>query len=288
MVRRLGILLAVSAVLACAATAFIYLATEPLIRKIHEVPGRSIQIPTDPGSIAEGKRLATIRGCFDGCHGPGIEGGEFLDIPWITRLVAPNLTQIAASHTDAELEKVIRHGVRKNGKSVWGMPSSMFYHLSDEDLGRIIAFLRSVPVSEGPETEVWIGPLWRLELARWRLGMLDDLYLPLAEEIGRDAPWIKGDIEPAERNRGRYLAVTVCSECHGMRLRGDVEGSTPNLAIVAAYSEVDFFRLMRTATPLGGRQLGLMGMVARKRFAHLTDDEIRALYSYLHAMGDDT
>jgi hypothetical protein len=31
-----------------------------------------------------------------------------------------------------------------------------------------------------------------------------------------------------------------------------------------------------------------MGMVARKRFAHLTDDEIRALYSYLHAMGDDT
>jgi cytochrome c553 len=288
MVRRLGILLAVSAVLACAATAFIYLATEPLIRKIHEVPGRSIQIPTDPGSIAEGKRLATIRGCFDGCHGPGIEGGEFLDIPWITRLVAPNLTQIAASHTDAELEKVIRHGVRKNGKSVWGMPSSMFYHLSDEDLGRIIAFLRSVPVSEGPETEVWIGPLWRLELARWRLGMLDDLYLPLAEEIGRDAPWIKRDIEPAERNRGRYLAVTVCSECHGMRLRGDVEGSTPNLAIVAAYSEVDFFRLMRTATPLGGRQLGLMGMVARKRFAHLTDDEIRALYSYLHAMGDDT
>jgi cytochrome c553 len=288
MVRRLGILLAVSAVLACAATAFIYLATEPLIRKIHEVPGRSIQIPTDPGSIAEGKRLATIRGCFDGCHGPGIEGGEFLDIPWITRLVAPNLTQIAASHTDAELEKVIRHGVRKNGKSVWGMPSSMFYHLSDEDLGRIIAFLRSVPVSEGPETEVWIGPLWRLELARWRLGMQDDLYLPLAEEIGRDAPWIKGDIEPAERNRGRYLAVTVCSECHGMRLRGDVEGSTPNLAIVAAYSEVDFFRLMRTATPLGGRQLGLMGMVARKRFAHLTDDEIRALYSYLHAMGDDT
>lgn len=288
MVRRLGILLAVSAVLACAATAFIYLATEPLIRKIHEVPGRSIQIPTDPGSIAEGKRLATIRGCFDGCHGPGIEGGEFLDIPWITRLVAPNLTQIAASHTDAELEKVIRHGVRKNGKSVWGMPSSMFYHLSDEDLGRIIAFLRSVPVSEGPETEVWIGPLWRLELARWRLGMQDDLYLPLAEEIGRDAPWIKGDIEPAERNRGRYLAVTVCSECHGMRLRGDVEGSTPNLAIVAAYSEVDFFRLMRTATPLGGRELGLMGMVARKRFAHLTDDEIRALYSYLHAMGDDT
>jgi cytochrome c553 len=288
MVRRLGILLAVSAVLACAATAFIYLATEPLIRKIHEVPGRSIQIPTDPGSIAEGKRLATIRGCFDGCHGPGLEGGEFLDIPWVTRLVAPNLTQIAASHTDAELEKVIRHGVRKNGKSVWGMPSSMFYHLSDEDLGRIIAFLRSVPVSEGPETEVWIGPLWRLELARWRLGMLDDLYLPLAEEIGRDAPWIKGDIEPAERNRGRYLAVTVCSECHGMRLRGDVEGSTPNLAIVAAYSEADFFRLMRTATPLGGRELGLMGMVARKRFAHLTDDEIRALYSYLHAMGDDT
>jgi len=282
----LGFLVVLAIVLAGSVVAFAYLSTEPLLRKTYEVPLAAIQVPTDTDSIAEGQRLATVRGCFDGCHGEGLQGTVFWDEPWVARLVAPNLTQVAASLSDAELERVIRHGVRKNGKSVWGMPSNMFHHLSDEDLGRIIAFLRSVPVSEGPATDVQIGLQWRLELMQWQLGFLQDLYLPLAEEIQRDAPWIKGDIEPAERNRGRYLAMTVCSECHGMRLHGDIEGSTPSLTIVAAYSEEDFFRLMRTATPLGGRELGLMGLVARERFVHLTDDEIRALYSYLHTLGE--
>ena len=283
--RWLGFLAALIVVLAASAVAFVYLCTEALIRKTYEVPLTAIAVPTDLDSIAEGKRLATIRGCFDGCHGPGIQGGLFFDVPWVTRLVAPNLTQVAANHSDSDLERVIRHGVRRNGLSVWGMPSTMFHHLNDEDLGKIIAFLRSVPLSEGPVTDAWVGPLWRLELVQWQLGLRDEVYLPLAEEIERDAPWISGAIEPAERNRGRYLALTVCSECHGMKLQGDVEGSTPDLAIVAAYSEEDFFRLVRTATPLGGRELGLMGMVARERLVHLTDDEIRALYSYLHAMG---
>jgi cytochrome c553 len=279
MLRWLGFLAALVIVLAGSVIALVYLSTEPLIRKTYGVPLTTIYVPGDPASIAEGQRLATVRGCFNGCHGKGLQGAVFFDEPWIGRIVAPNLTQVAASHSDAELERVIRHGVRQNGKTVWVMPSPMVHHLNDEDLGKIIAFLRSVPLSDGPATEAWVGPLWRVELMKNR-------YLPLAEEIERDAPWIQGAIEPVERNRGRYLALTVCAECHGMNLQGDPEGTTPNLVMVAAYSEQDFFRLMRTATPLGGRELELMGLVARTRFVHLTDDEIRALYHYLHSLGD--
>jgi hypothetical protein len=181
--KWLGYSAALVVVMAGLAIAFVYLSTEPLIRKTYDQPLTTIFVPTDPSSIAEGQRLARIRGCFDSCHGEGVAGGLFDEVPWLTRLVAPNLTRVAASHSDAELERVIRHGVRKNGKSVWGMPSSMFYHLSDEDLGKIIAFLRSVPLSEGPAAEAWIGPLWRLDLMR-------DRYLPYAEEIERDAPWM--------------------------------------------------------------------------------------------------
>lgn len=267
-------------VLAGMGIAFVYLATEPLIRKTYDIPLTSIAVPGDAASIAEGKRLAMVRGCYDSCHGEEIRGTVFWEEPWVARLVAPNLTQVAASHSDAELERVIRKGVRRNGKSVWGMPATMLHHLSDGDLGRIIAFLRSVPRSEGPATEASIGFLWRLNL------VTQGWYLPQAEEIQRDAPWIRDVIEPAERNRGRYLAMTVCSECHGMELHGDREGSTPNLLIVAAYSEEDFFRLMRTATPLGGRKLGLMGEMVRTRFVHLTDDEVRDLYRYLHFPGE--
>ncbi len=280
--KWLGYAAALVIVLAGMAVSYVYLRTEPLLRKTYVQPLVAIAVPNDPASIAEGKRLATIRGCFDGCHGKGLDGGYVFDDPWILRFVSPNLTQVAATHTDAELERVIRHGVRKDGKSVWFMPSTMFYHLSDEDLGKIIAFLRSVPLSEGPATEAWIGPKWRLNL------VTEGWYLPQAEEIRRDAPWIRDQIEPSGRNRGRYLAMTICPECHGMKLEGDLEGSTPSLAIVAAYSEEDFFRLMRTATPLGGRQLGLMGEVARARFVNFTDQEIRDLYSYLHSLGAAT
>ena len=256
--KCLGFLAAFTAVLAASAVAFAYLSTEHLIRKTYEVPLTAIAVPTDPASVAEGQRLATVRGCFNGCHGKGFQGAVFWDEPWVTRLVAPNLTQVAADYSAADLERVIRQGIRKNGKSTWGMTSNTFHHLSDEDLGKIIAFLRSVPVSKGPATETRIGLLWRFDLTQWQLGLRQDVYLPMAEEIRRGAPWVDGDIE----------------------------GSTPNLAIVAAYSEEDFCRLLRTAIPLGGQELGLMGMMARERFVHLTDEEVRALYSYLHTLGE--
>ena len=263
-------------VLAGLALAMIYLASEPMLRRTYDVALRPIAVPTDPASIEEGRRLATVRGCFDGCHGKGVSGGEFWSEPWVARMVAPDLSRVVAQLSDSELERVIRHGVRMNGRSTWGMPSSMFYHLSDEDLGRILAFLRSLPIGNGPETEVHFGPLGRLELLK------NPLYA-FAEEIARRAPWITGAEAQGEHGRGRYLAVTVCSECHGMDLNGAPDGSVPDLAIVAAYTEPAFVRLMSTGVPVGGQKLGLMGAVARERFAHLRKDEVAALYNYLRA-----
>jgi mono/diheme cytochrome c family protein len=78
----------------------------------------------------------------------------------------------------------------------------------------------------------------------------------------------------------------VCSECHGLKLEGSPgagHGAPPDLRIVAAYAAPDFERLMRTGVAVGGRRLGLMGDVARSRFSHLTDAEVRALYTYLRA-----
>jgi len=51
---------------------------------------------------------------------------------------------LARQLTDAELGRIIRHGVRANGTSVWAMPSASFYHLEDADLGDIIAYVRSI------------------------------------------------------------------------------------------------------------------------------------------------
>jgi len=270
-----GVLVAVI-VLIGLAFSFVYLNSESILRRRYDVALQPIAVPTDAASIAEGRRLATIRGCNDGCHGKGVSGGEFLDEPFVARLVAPDLTRIAATHSDSELERVIRHGVRKNGRTTWVMPSSMFHHLTDADLGRIIAFLRSLLPGSGPDTETSFGPLARFEILRHP-------EYAQALEIEQDAPWLTAADATGAHAAGHYLAITVCSECHGMDLRGSSDGSTPNLTVVGSYSPEAFARLMRTGIAVGERKLGLMSDVAEERFAHLNDDEVRALYAYLSA-----
>jgi cytochrome c553 len=278
LLKWLGIGLGGLMVLGLLAALGIYLRSEQIMRRTYDVPLSTIALPTDSFVLIEGQRLATIRGCYDGCHGDELNGGVFIDEPMLARVVAPNLTQIASRYSDAELELVIRHGVRRNGRSTLGMPSSMFYHLSDEDLGAIIAFIRAAPITEGPATQISLGPLARL-------GLVLGKYNPQAEEIDHEAPRLAVKDTTDHLVFGRYLALTSCSECHGMDLRGGSDRNTPHLAIAAAYSDDAFVHLMRTGTAMGDRELRLMSDVARNRFAHFTDGEIRALHDYLRKLG---
>jgi len=271
--RWLGIFVIGVVGLVVVAIAYVYISSERIINRTYAIPGTSIAIPSDSASIAEGQRLAMIRGCYGGCHGAEAEGSVFIDEPLLARLVAPNLTWVVGERSEAELERIVRHGVFPDGRSTLGMPSSMFHLLSDEDLGVILAFLRNLPPSEGPQTAMSVGPLGRLALA---LGQ----YTPQAALIDHDAP--RPTIDTSDSLAyGRYLALTVCTECHGLDLAGGEDGFTPDLAIAVAYSETAFVRLMRTGKAVGERELNLMSEVARRRFSHFTDAEIRALYGFL-------
>jgi hypothetical protein len=53
---------------------------------------------------------------------------------------------------------------------------------------------------------------------------------------------------------------------------------------VAAYSADAFTRLLRTGVPSSERELVVMSDRARTGLSHLTDPEIAALYTYLHAL----
>jgi mono/diheme cytochrome c family protein len=275
--RWAGYALAVLLIVALGTVGFIYAASERTARAVYDVPVTAFAAPADSTAIAEGRRLALIRGCYDGCHGKAADGGVFFDQPMLARLVAPNLTRVVADHSDGELERVIRHGVRKNGRSTIGMPSAMYYHLTDEDLAAIITFLRSLPPTEGPATEIRLGPLARLGIV---LGQYD----PQVKMIDRSVPRPRAHELGDPVAHGRYLALTSCTECHGGDLRGSRDGSTPPLAIAAAYSPEQFAHLMRTGIALGDRELNLMASVARGRFAHFTDAEVAALHAYLQTL----
>lgn len=250
----LGVVAAVAAALAFVAAAYVYVASERVIHRQYEAPLEPVAVPSDPASIAEGRRLATIRGCYGGCHGKGIEGEVWVDDVREGRAVAPNLTALAHDYSPAELARVIRYGVRPNGEGVQIMPSPMFYHLSDADLGRIIAFLRSVPRMDGHPYEFRPGPYTRWMIAKGE-------WLPWPEDIAVMGPRMPTPSAADTLRFGEYLARTVCTECHGNELEGG--DGTPDLVIGAAYCPADFARLMRTGVALGSREVGLMSEVAR-------------------------
>ena len=131
------------------AIAYMHFAFErEMARKYQVAETLSISLPTDPAEIAEGKRLAQLTGCIH-CHGETLTARSPSIFPGMARFVAPNLTRILPAYSDAELVGLLRRGVKRDGTSAWFMPSQMFRHLHDEDLARIIAWVRTVPASDG-------------------------------------------------------------------------------------------------------------------------------------------
>jgi mono/diheme cytochrome c family protein len=248
-----------------------------VFQRAYDVPRVSLTIPTDAAAIAEGRRLATIRGCFGGCHGKEAEGKVMFDKPMIAHIVAPDLTRAVRKYSDADLAAAIRHGVRPSGRSMIAMPSEAFVALSDEDLGRIIAFLKSLPPTQGPGPDVSAGPLGRLGLVTGRFKVVAQL---VAEGI--PPPEVKVE----QGTQGRYLARTTCAQCHGTDLRGASNPSftAPDLRVVKSYSADAFTQLLRTGAAIGGRTTEVMSEWSRGHLSQLNDSEITALHRYLQAL----
>lgn len=235
----------------------------------------SAPAPTLQGDAQRGRHWATILGCND-CHGRGLDG-NVLDHSWaLGRLVAPNLTLARGHYGDAALARAIRYGVKYDDNGIWVMPANAFYHLDEQTVADLIAFVRAVPDSPNPLPPTTNGPLLRY-------GMLfrSDEFSYVVEHVDRKASRL-GDLEHAAgAARGRYIATVACGECHGLEQQGNPEHGVPDLAVVKAYSMEEFSRLMKTGIAKGGRDVGFMSRTARNRFVALDDNEVAALKAYL-------
>ena len=248
----------------------IYGVSEYRLRQTFKIAAVAIDVPSDSAGLARGRHIFETRGC-EGCHGKGMAGQVFFDQPMLARLVAPNVVRAIRGYSNPDLARLLRHGVRPNGRGVAVMPSSTFYHLDDTDLGALIAYLRTLP-DLGSDSL----PATSMRLLA-RVGLATGKYKLEPLNIMHDAP--RASNGPDAASRGQYIAKSTCSECHGQRLEGGED--SPALSIVAAYSEAEFTRLMREGVPKDGRKLGLMGETARDRLSHLTDDEVGSLYAFL-------
>lgn len=258
-------------------------------RRAHDhftVPAHRLVVPDgDPAAIARGRHLATVRACA-GCHGPGLAGHVEIDEPLILRIAAPNLTRggRGAALTDADWERAVRHGVRRDGTPLFVMPAGEHNGMSDEDLGAIVAYARSLPAVPTTPPGSRAGPVARA------LHVAGTIQLFSAAEIDHARPHpARVPPEPTARY-GAYLA-TMCTGCHGAGLGGgSIPGAPPewkpaaNLTPtgIGHYTRDDFVRALRTGRRPGGTAID--SAMPWRLTREMTDVELDALYAYLRTV----
>ena len=267
--KWLGFVAAGVVAIVIVAVIYVYFASErEFARQYMVAETLSVPLPADPVEIEEGHRLAHITGCTH-CHGANLAGGLPIDIPPLARFVPPNITSTIPEMSNAQLAGLFRRGVKRDGTGVWLMPSEMYRHLHDVDLARIIAWVRTVPPSEGVTGKTRIHLMGRMIVTL-------DKFKSGARQIeeAEGAPLIPP-------GRGAYLVMNACSECHGQDLEGRPEAKAPSLMLAKGYSAEQFARLMRDGVGIGEREFELMTPTAKARFSHLTPDEVQAVYEFL-------
>ena len=232
--------------------------------------------------LRHGGRLTWVLGCR-GCHGKDLEGTFFTkNEPQYGPLYASNLTVEIPEYTDAQLDGIIRQGVHPERKTVWGMPSEIFQHLSDRDFDALVAYLRTLK----PAGKKLPNPQFSVQD---RKDIASGNYKPAAQLVRERANELPVDLG-AGHALGRYITEVTCAECHGPKLEGnpnDPVGRIPNLIVVGGYSRDQFETLAIRGVPVGGRKLNpMMVSVALGRLSHMTPHERDALYAYLKARAE--
>ena len=258
--------------------------------KTYDVQPVAITVPTgNEEAIERGRHLVTVTGLCTECHEEGLKGDVMEDDPVFGRLVASNLTAgkggVGGSYSDTDFVRAIRHGVRPDGTPLVLMPAEYYNKYNDEDLGAIIAYIKSLPPVDNELPETMAGPLARLFV------LLEPSLLP-AQLIDHDASR-PAAVEPGvTKEYGEYLAV-VCAICHGQDLSGGPvpeEGpeapEAPNITPagdVARWTEEGFITAIRTGITPRGNELDNEFM-PRENFGQMTDEELKAVLLYLKSV----
>lgn len=274
------------------AVAVVYALSSQRINKTYDIQLPSLLVPSDAEAILRGEHIATVRGCMD-CHGAQGEGKLFIDAaPMFARIVATNLTSgkggIGADYSNDDWLRSIRHGVGKDSKSHYFMPSEEFGVMTEQDLGDLIAYLKNLAPVDSDLPKESVGPIARMLLLAGQFPLLP------AEVIDHSAAIPTVTPTGVTLEHGAYLAIT-CSGCHGQSFSGGaLPGSsaddpvptnlTPDVATgLGAWSEADFAKAMREGVRPDDSQLDPF-MPWQTITSAFTDDELAAVWLYLQSV----
>lgn len=255
--------------------------------KIYNVEVRMIDIPADSATIAYGAHIYAIKGCSD-CHGENLAGKVFLDDPAIGLVAASNLTHgkggIPADFTDRDWLRAMRHGLRKDGRSLLIMPSYEFSRFDDHDMASLIAFCKSQPAVDNELPVFKLGPVGTILAG---VGKLPLIPAEMVDHHYRQTAKVERAVSV---QYGQYLA-NACSGCHKPDYKGGdnpIPGGKPVVDITASgnigkWTLGEFVAALRTGNTPEGKQLKNADMPWQMT-NNYTDEELHALFLYLKSI----
>jgi mono/diheme cytochrome c family protein len=268
-----------------------------------------IAASADPQVVAQGRYLvfgpAACAYChvpreqwrmLDGGAAPPLYGTHVFRLPpgvFYSSNLTPDPETGIGRRTDRELARILRNGVRADGRAAF--PLMEYQRLSDEDLTAVISYLRSQPPVRSQVSDHELSLVGKALMA-----FVIEPVAPATPPPATSPPSV------ASVERGEYLAnsVSVCVSCHTNRdsqgrLVGPLFGGgqrmdvaadetkvyvTPNLtphpatSPIGRWSEDQFIARMRKGELVHGTPMP-WGAYARMR-----DEDLRSVYRYLKTL----
>ena len=259
------------------------------LNKTYDFPPSNITLPTDAASIEYGRHRAET--LCQGCHGADLSGIEnWFSAGPLGTMDSANLTSgaggIGGEFTTEDYVRAIRHGIDREGKPIFMTAVVSTSHLSDEDLGAIIAYLKTVPPVDHKTNGRHFTPLANILFAAGALGNMP--VEDVSHEVNVTAPE-----RGATKEYGEYLVNTNdCHVCHGPQLNGGsypdptIKKISPNLTPggeLGFWTEAEFINTIRTGTTPGGHNLD-PELMPWKYYGKFYDDELKAIWLYLQSL----
>lgn len=267
---------------------YVYAASNSKSNQQYDVPLQHVTITSDSITLARGRHLTTAIGkCVD-CHSDDLGGQIMIDDPALGVAIGPNITSGGklATYSDEELVRVIRHGVKRDGRGAFVMPSDDYQYFSDADVGAIVAYLRSVPSVDRDLGTSMLRPVGRALVATNQL----PAYPAARIDHSRTPP--ASMQEDSTLAYGEYLAnVGGCTGCHGAGLSGGPIPGMPPQAPPAAnitptgigqFSDAQVEAMLRTGKRPDGS--AIKQTMPWRYTAMMTPVEMRATIMYLRSV----
>ena len=280
-------------VLVAAVGAFIFVrlqisAYDESTAKKYDFPLTEVVLPTDPAEAMRGKHLVESIGGCTACHGDDLAGGREEPMGPMGTVIHPNITPAGAlkEYSDAELMRLLRHGVKRDGTTVRLMPVYEFSWWPDADRLAVIAYLRRAQPVAGQPGRVEVSAMGKV------LDRLGSVPFDAARRVDHTAPPAK--IEPAATAEYGKLLSIGCQGCHGEAhlAGGKIPGAPPELPVplnltphetgLKGWTYDDFVQLVQTGKRKNGKPLDPFMPVGALR--NFNETELKATWAYLSSL----